>query len=162
MKQRLEHAVPSKTAALAGPFVWGAAMALSCVIGLYMRHRGETDHFWQIVAFYFAGAFIAFTPALVLARYLAFSKPATARFCAFALCLCLVTYGVTALLFALQYRIFYAQWHEPFLTRIWFFQQLFTTLGATYQFTIIGLWLYFPVGIVCLFVTSFILSLRMR
>lgn len=162
MKQRLAYALPSKPVALAGPVVWGAAMAVSCGIGLYLRHRGQTDHFGQIVLYYFVGAFIAFIPALTLARFLSFSKPVTSRFCAVALCLCLVTYGITALLFAVQYRIFYAQWHEPFLTRIWFFQQVFTTLGAIYQFTIIGLWLYFPVGILSLFITSFILSLRMR
>lgn len=162
MKQRLLHALPSTSLALAGPIAWGGAMALSCIIGLYLRHGGETDYFWRIVFYYFAGAFLAFIPALLLARYIAFQKPATARFSAFALCLCLGTYGITALLFALQYRVFYAQWHEPFLTRIWFFQQIFTIAGAAYQFTVIGLWLYFPVGIVCLFITSFILSLRMR
>lgn len=162
VKQRLKYALPSKLIVIFGPVLWGGAMAASCWIGLYLRNRGETDHFWQIIFLYFAGAFIAFMPAFVLARFLSFTKPATARFCAYALSLCLVTYAVTAFIFAMQYRIFYAQWHEPFLSKIWFFQQLFTLIGATYQFTIIGLWFYFPIGILSLFITSFILSLRMR
>lgn len=68
----------------------------------------------------------------------------------------------TSLIFALQYRIFYAQWHEPAFSRIWFFQQLFTSLGAAYQFAVLGSRLYLPAGPLFLLAASYALLRRMR
>ncbi|MEL6203021.1 MAG: hypothetical protein AAFR39_11755 [Pseudomonadota bacterium] len=47
--------------------------------------------------------------------------------------------GFTAGLLAIQYRFYYAQWHEPFLSRTWMFQLFFTTLGAVAQYGIFGI-----------------------
>ncbi|MEO1747114.1 MAG: hypothetical protein AAFR27_00590 [Pseudomonadota bacterium] len=45
----------------------------------------------------------------------------------------------TSGLLAIQYRFYYAQWHEPFLSRTWMFQLFFTTLGAVAQYGIFGI-----------------------
>ena len=61
---------------------------------------------------------------------------------------------------ALQYRAYYAQWHDPAFSRIWFWQQFYTALGSTYQYAVIGIRLYWPAGPPLLVVTSWWLSGR--
>ncbi len=65
------------------------------------------------------------------------------RFAAHFLCLTVFTVAVTAFVFALDYRTFYAQWHAPVFTYIWCLQQIFTMAGASYQFLVIGVPLFF-------------------
>lgn len=52
--------------------------------------------------------------------------------------LCLVV-AFTAGLLAVHYRFYYAQWHEPFLTKTWMFQLFFTAVGAVAQYGIFGI-----------------------
>jgi hypothetical protein len=145
-----------------GALVWGLAMALSGMAGLYLRNGLNIDHLWQIAALFFAGGVTAWFPALILARFLSFNTPLQTRFSACFLFLSLTTFAMTALIFALQYRIFYSQWHAPLLTRIWILQQIFTTAAAIYQFAVLGLRLYLPLGVIVLIGTSFALARRMR
>ncbi|MNY76595.1 hypothetical protein D3C86_2162310 [compost metagenome] len=50
------------------------------------------------------------------------------------------------MLFALDYRAFYARWHADAGTRAWLYQFAFTSLVAFYQFLVLGIRLYLPVG----------------
>jgi hypothetical protein len=61
----------------------------------------------------------------------------------------------------MDYRLFYAQWHRPFGTRIWAYQFIFTSAGAVYQFLVMGLRLYLPVGLPILAGTSLWLARSM-
>jgi hypothetical protein len=79
-------------------------------------------------------------------------------FSAFFLCLAAGTIGTTAFLFALDYRTFYAQWHAMTGTRTWLFQFAFTSLAAFYQFLVLGVRLYLPLGAVALVATSLLLA----
>jgi len=45
---------------------------------------------------------------------------------------------------------------------IWFFQLIFTGASSVYQFMVLGLRLFVPLGLVCLLSTSFALAKRMR
>ncbi len=54
--------------------------------------------------------------------------------------------GATTAIYALDYRSYYAQWHESVFTWTWLIQFAFTTAGATLQFAVSGLPLYFPLG----------------
>ena len=58
----------------------------------------------------------------------------------------LATVAVTAGLFTLDYRSFYARWHADIFSRDWFVQQAFTSASAIYQFLVIGSRLYLPLG----------------
>jgi len=69
---------------------------------------------------------------------------------------------MTAFLFAMDYRIFYSRWHSPLGSVIWMFQFVFTGASAVYQFLVLGLGLFLPVGLVCLLATSYALAKRMR
>jgi hypothetical protein len=50
-------------------------------------------------------------------------------------------------MFSIIYRNFYAQWHGDPFTRIWLFQLTFTSASALYQFAVLGLRLYLPLGV---------------
>ncbi len=133
---------------LFGAFAWGVCSAASAATGLYVRNRLETDHTADIVHAFFrrrffrlgAGADSAPLSPCLNIRAIAFCGGLSrhpffhARRCGSAV--------------RIRYRVFYAQWHAPALSRIWFFQQLFTSLGAVYQFAILGLGLYFPFAVV--------------
>ena len=53
---------------------------------------------------------------------------------------------------------YYAAWHAAPLSRTWIYQQIFTFLGSTYQYVVIGTRLYWPLGPVFLLLTSWWLS----
>ena len=147
---------------LAGAPLWGAAMALSALTGLYLRLRLETGHLPMVLALFFAGGLLGWAVALPLLRSLIRRWSTERRFAAVLLVLTCATIFATAGLFALQYRIFYAQWHAAFGSRIWVYQFVFTTAGAVYQFLVMGLRLYLPVGLVLLMAASLFLARRMR
>ena len=77
------------------------------------------------------------------------AAPAKRVLPAFFLCLTVCTIAATAFLFAMDYRIFYARWHAPFGTLTWVYQFVFTSAGAVYQFVVMGIRLYLPVGFAC-------------
>lgn len=147
---RFRSARPGLTETFAGALVWGSAMGLSALAALYLRNRLETFNLSLIITIYFAGGALAWPLTLFLARLIASSRTAEARFATAFLALSLCTVSVTALLFAIQYRIFYAQWHSSFGTLTWFFQLVFTTAGAFYQFAVMGLRLFLPFGLAAL------------
>ena len=67
----------------------------------------------------------SFWAALPFASFAAHGHRPETRFCAFFLFLSVATVTVTAFFFALDYRLYYAQWHAPFATRTWLFQFVF-------------------------------------
>lgn len=77
-----------------------------------------------------------------------------AAFAAAFVSLAATTVAVTALLYALQYRSYYAEWHAEAFTLTWAFQFVFTGLVALYQFAVLGIRLYFPVGLTALFAAA--------
>ena len=70
------------------------------------------------------------------------------------LALSLSTLGTTALLFALDYRSYYASWHEEFGTITWAYQFVFTVAGAIVQFAVLGVRMFLPLGFAALFIVS--------
>ena len=69
---------------------------------------------------------------------------------------------MTGGLYALDYRAYYAEWHADTFTRIWFLQFAHTIAAALYQFAVLGLRLFFPVGFAALLVASFWFARRAR
>ena len=68
------------------------------------------------------------------------------RFAAALVLILLGTIGITAGLFALHYRLYYAQWHMATFSISWFFQFAFTSISAVYLFAVQGLRLLLPFG----------------
>lgn len=139
---------------------WATCSSLTASLGLYAQNRLETDNFTSIVLLFFLGGLLGWLLASVAFSAISPARSLAFRFAAACSLIAFFTIAMTALLFALQYRVFYAEWHAPVFSRIWFFQQLFTSLGAIYQFSVIGLRLYFPYALVPILVASAILCRR--
>ncbi|WP_374708636.1 hypothetical protein [Shinella sp. CPCC 101442] len=152
---------PSLSLCLGGAFLWGLLMTACAFLSLRMEGRDENFHLAKLLAIYFAGGFFAWPVALPVARLLTRRRNIETRFAAHFASLSLCTIVMTAFFFAMDYRLFYAQWHQPFGTRVWIYQFIFTSIGATYQFLVMGLRLYLPVGLPLLAGASLWLALSM-
>ena len=159
--QRLLEALPGLWEVLLGAPLWGVMMAVSALAALYLRNGAETSHLSSILVLFFLGGLVSWPFALLLGRFGAIGRGRETRFAAFFLCLTLCTITTTAVLFALDYRIFYARWHAPFGTATWAYQFTFTSASAIYQFVVMGIRLYLPLGFAALAVTSLWLTCRM-
>ncbi|TDH39479.1 hypothetical protein E2A64_08170 [Pseudohoeflea suaedae] len=155
---RLRFALPSARSASVGAVLWGLAMTLSAQLALWIAIRLDTWHLQALSMLFFAGGAIAWPLALCAIRFCSYRRAPETWFAASVLFLSCGTVIVTAGLFALQYRIYYAQWHSEFLSKIWIFQFVFTTAAAVYQFAVMGLRLYLPLGAVVLFLTALIIA----
>jgi hypothetical protein len=162
MSQRFKAARPPYPELFAGAALWGAQMLISAMVALCLRNRMATGHVADLAILYFAGGLLAWPLALPLGRFIAYSRPLETRFAAFFVTLAAGTVLMTAFLFAMDYRLFYARWHAPAGSLTWVFQFLFTSASAVYQFSVLGLRLFLPLGLACLLATSFALAKRMR
>lgn len=158
--RRLCSSLPNASEILVGGPVWGAMMALSSLLALYLRNGAQTYHIVSILLLFFCGGIIAWPCAVFLGRFAAIGRRGETRFAAFFLCLTVLTIAATAFIFAMDYRLFYAQWHQPFGTRIWMYQFVFTSAGAAYQFVVMGIPLYLPLGFAALALASLWLARR--
>jgi hypothetical protein len=136
------------TAILAGAPLWGLAASATILAKLWMTGRLDTGHVHALLAVYAVGGAIAWVLSILalsfLTRFLVLSAPYRAVLAACGLGL--ATIAVTAFLFALDYRAFYVRWHADAFTRDWILQFLFTGASAVYQFLVLGLRLYLPLG----------------
>ncbi|BCH25529.1 hypothetical protein MesoLjLc_54590 [Mesorhizobium sp. L-8-10] len=140
------RAVPPVGPALAGAALWAAIMAASATHGIWLR-TWQTPYKVQAVALLFAvGGAVGFPVGLFLARLFGMGRRREAAFAAALIGFSAATVASTALAYALVYRSYYAAWHAEPLSLTWLFQLIFTTLGATGQFAVLGLRLYFPIG----------------
>lgn len=151
---RLRLALPTWRLAVAGSLVWGVLMAASAYARLWNGGWLLPDGILAVVTLFAAGGALALPFGLYAARFIALGRSGEIAFAALFVCLLAATLGVTAMLYALQYRSYYAEWHgTPFSMR-WFFQFAFTSAGAFYQFAILGIRFYFPLGFVALFAAA--------
>lgn len=146
---------------VAGAVCWGLAMTGCAFASLVLEGRWQTFHLGELMLVYFSGGFGAWLLALPVARLLTRRHGIETRFAGHFALLGLGTVAVTAFVFALDYRVFYARWHQPFGTRIWAYQFAFTIAGAAYQFLVMGLRLYLPAGLPLLAGVSLWLAGRM-
>lgn len=138
---------------LAGSLAWALAIGASCALSLRLRDWRSADAQVIVILLFGLGALVAYAPATIIARQLGGRRVET-RFAATMVVLGSVTIGLTAVLFALWYRLYYAQWHEPAFTIGWMFQYVFTMAAACYHFLVLGLRMYLPIGLPALLVFS--------
>jgi hypothetical protein len=148
------RSLPSLATSLVGSLCWALVMAASAVIGVWRDGWATEAKFVTIALLFGAGAALAFPVGLTLARLVTAGESAERSFAACFLGLSLSTIGVTAMIFAFDYRSYYATWHEEMFTITWMFQFIFTSAGALVQFAVLGVRLFFPLGFVALFVAS--------
>jgi hypothetical protein len=150
----MRRAVPPPGRALAGTLLWTAAMAASAALNLALGHWATPAKIRVVALLFAAGAALAFAPALFAARLLSLGRGGEVAFAAAFACLLASTIGFTGLLFGLQYRLYYSDWHDPVSTHLGLIEFVSTIAAGAYQFLVLGVRLYFPFGFVALLLFS--------
>ncbi|MDX8436376.1 hypothetical protein RFN25_23420 [Mesorhizobium abyssinicae] len=143
-------ALPSARTAFAGALVWGLTMGASALVNLLLYDWETSAKIRFVTLIYAAGGALAFPVGLFLARLVSRGRHWEVAFAAAFVALLVATLAFTGGLFALQYRSYYAEWHAPAFTIRWAFELVFTMLTALYQFVVLGIRLYFPLGFIAL------------
>ncbi|TGQ48119.1 hypothetical protein EN859_002020 [Mesorhizobium sp. M00.F.Ca.ET.216.01.1.1] len=146
--------MPSLGVALSGTLLWGVAMGASALLNLLLDDWETAAKIRFVSLLYAAGGALAFPVGLFLARIVSLGRHWELALAAAFVCLLVATIGFTGGLFALQYRSYYAGWHAPALTITWAFEFVYTVATAFYQFVVLGIRLYFPLGFIALAVAS--------
>ena len=137
-------------------------MGASALVNLWLDDW-ETPAKIRFVALLFAaGGALAFPVGLFAARLVSLERHWEVALAAAFVCLLAATITFTGGLFALQYRSYYAEWHEPAFSLTWALQFVFTMLTALYQFVVLGIRLYFPLGFIALALASIWFARRQR
>lgn len=158
IRTRLVTARPPAFASLLPWIFWTLACGMAGLSALiYARGWGASEQTLMVASFYALGAALAFWPALYLARLFC-PQAGYNRLFWLIFFLASGTIFFTAILFALQFRIYFSQWHHPAFSKVWIWQQFFTAGSSVYTYFVIGLRLYLPIGIVGLAVTSWWLN----
>lgn len=144
---------PSPGALLGGALLWGAVTGASALSNLVLAEWATPAQVREIALLFLAGGALAFPAALRVARRIARGRGREAAFCALFVCLLSFTVAVTASLNALAYWLL-AERHAPALSGLWLAELLFTVAAALYQFAVIGVRLYFPLGFAALFLAG--------
>ena len=140
----LGNNLPSQVTIVLGSVVTGIAMSVAGYVNLTWHDWLFVQPAQAIFLLFGIGGALGFLPGFLLTRtfFQERSKPVRAiwSFLSFALGIHLGC----AVVFGLQYRIFYAHWHAQFPSLVWFFQFTFTSLAASYQYTVHARFIYFP------------------
>lgn len=146
--------MPSLRVALFGALLWAAAMGASALVNLWLDDWETPAKIRFVFLLFAAGGALAFPVGLFAARLVSLGRHWEVALAAAFVCLLVATIGFTGGLFALQYRSYYSEWHAPAFTLTWAFQFVFTMLTALYQFVVLGIRLYFPLGFIALALAS--------
>lgn len=136
-------ALPSPSVVVFGSAGWGAIVMLSALAGIWLRNGLFVANPFAIASVFFYGGALAFLPALWFMTLAFGGRGKIARFVCGTLVIAAMTHLGASAIFALQYRVFYAQWHASFPNIVWFFQLAFTSAGAVFTFTVGSLHYYY-------------------
>lgn len=139
---------------LLGSVLWAFAMAASALISISSLDWETGEKVRQVAMVFALGGALSFPAGLFAARFMALGRSRETAIAAAFLGFGLTTVAITGLVFAFDYRAYYAEWHSDVGSYVWFLQFTYTTLGALYQFAVLGLRLLFPVGFLALLAVS--------
>ena len=125
---------------------------------MLLRDWAKGEQFALITFIFTLGGLLAFPVAVIVFNLIAEKKSSTQRFAAAFLALLFATLGVTAFVYYLQFRSYYAHWHGAAFSHLWFLQTFFTGASAGYQFAVLGSRFYLPFGLLALFGASYLLA----
>ena len=137
--KRLERAGLSGRRVITAALLAGVAVGLStaAMLGL-VRGWADGAHIARIAVIYGCGMALAVAMAALAVALALPHLGVRWRAALTGLVAVPGTLVITAGLLVLEYRSYYAQWHEPFPTRTWFWQQFYTAAGAAYQYAVMG------------------------
>ena len=141
--------------------LWAAAMTASAAISLYWSRSGILEGAAnRLIGVFAIGALIAFPTARTLLAFAPDSWRTSQRFAAAFLAFGAATLGFTALFVALDFLNYYSAWHDDHLSKRRIMETVMTILSACYQFLVLGLRLFLPVGFAALIATSWVFAQR--
>jgi hypothetical protein len=133
-------------------------MGASALLSGAARGKAFGGNLETLVLTFFIGGLAGFVPALVIFRLFGAGKTRSQRFALAFLALAGLTIVCTSLTFTIIFRSYYAQWHGDVLTGHWLEQQFFTMASASYQFAVLGLRSFLPLGLFALFGAAWLIS----
>ncbi|WP_439529796.1 hypothetical protein [Pannonibacter sp.] len=141
--------------------IWLVAMAILACLHVLRSEEAFTPRALALVFIFGLGGLTGSLLAWPLALWTADRrKAATARFAALFLLLGLATTGATALFYFLQFRLYYAAFHQTPLSRDWVLETLMTGANAGYLFAIDGTRILLPAGLPLLIAAALIFVRR--
>jgi hypothetical protein len=151
--RRARAALPSLRLALGGALLWGLVMGVSALTNLMLAEWATPLRIREISLLFIAGGAFAFPTALYLARFLCLGRGREVAFAAMFVCLLATTIAFTSSLHA-SLNWFLAERHTATFSRDWLTELFFTVAAALYQFAVLGIRLYFPIGFAALLLAS--------
>lgn len=136
--------------------LWGGFLALHAAGKLYWSGWQEPTSIWQLALLMFIGTSVGGAFGWFFSIWFSTHRISPKRFATSIVLILIFTVGIAALLFALQYRFYYSQWHMPVFSIGWLFQLFFTGLSALYLFAVQGLRLllpFAPIGLIIATIT---------
>jgi len=140
--------------------VYGLVIGFCIWATLMLREQNAGARLIAVVMMFSAGAMLGAWFALVATWIVARGWFANLRPLIMVLALTGGTVGLTAFLHFLQFRLYFAEWHEPSLTKIWLYQMAFTGFGAVGVFIMVGLRLYLPFALPVMLIAAWWFSRR--
>ena len=138
--------------------LWGGFLSFHAAGSLYWSGWQEPSAIWQLALLMFVGTSVGGSFGWFFSIWFSAHRISPKRFATSFVLILLFTVGTTAFLFALQYRLYYSQWHMPTFSIGWFFQMFFTGLSALYLFAVQGLRLLLPLAPLGLFIAAIIFA----
>ncbi|WP_146610135.1 hypothetical protein [Rhodobium orientis] len=160
LRAALTRARTALLPALAFAPAYAGGVVVAVALHLYWRETAFNTRTGAILILFALGALLGGFLAYVLAATVAGARPFSARLAAIAVALMAITAGVTAFLFFLQFRVYYAQWHSDHFGRLWLMQMAYTGATAVYIFMSSGLKLILPFGLPVLFAAAWVFARR--
>lgn len=150
----MRAALPSASASFTGAVLWGLVTSASALINLLLAEWTTPAQVREISLLFLVGGAMAFPVALYLARLFALRRGREVAFASMFVSLLTATIAFTSGLHAMFYWLV-GERHAGAFTYFWFSDLAFTVAAALYQFAVIGIRLYFPIGFVALVLTCF-------
>lgn len=150
---RARRALPSLGTALGGALLWGLVTGASALTNLLLAEWATPVQVREISLLFLTGGALAFPVSLYLARIMSLGRGREVAFASLFVCLLTTTIAFTSGVHALFYWLL-GERHSALFTYFWFRELFFTVAAALYQFAVIGIRLYFPIGFAALLLTS--------
>lgn len=136
----------------------GVGTLASAWAGLAAQGWTDADRLFSALWPYGIGGVLAGFAGGIALRYLLRESSGGRRFALALAVQAIIGVGTIMLLFAMQYRLYFAQWHSDAFTITWAFQTFFTTIGSFYLFFATGLVLLAPWAILSWIAASALLA----
>ena len=134
--------------------LWCAIISIGVAYNLSAQGWIVDDNFVFALLPFATASLIAGFLTLWFAQAFTNEKPPLAQFAFFFAALCILTVGITALIFAIHFRLSFPQWSAPLFSFKWLERTFFTMMSASYLFSVVGFRLLMPWGLVALSVVS--------